>query len=124
MTSFRFVQEWAQSYSELLGSETHSVGFVNKNLAGLFPRRGLIARLENFQTAEIAIPSNTTSYVANAVIIRKLPEAEFSGRDRPIWESFRYGFPGILRAACCTAPSQSSIRTDRSSSTAFRPAHS
>ena len=84
VTSFRFVQYWSQSYSEVLGSETHSVGFVNK----VWPTYALdvvFARLENFQTAEIAIPGNGSSYVANAVIIRKLPELEFSGRDRPIF---------------------------------------
>jgi LPS-assembly protein len=84
VTSFRFVQEWSQSYSELLGSETHSVGFVNKN----WPTDSLdviVARLENFQTVEVAIPPGGNNYVANAVIIRKLPEAEFSGRDQPIW---------------------------------------
>lgn len=85
VTSFRFVQEWSQgSYSELIGSETHSVGFVNKNWTN-YTLNVIFARLENFQTGEVAIPSGTTNYVANAVTIRKLPEAELSGRDRPIW---------------------------------------
>ena len=84
VTSFRFVQEWSQSYSELLGSETHSVGFVNKNWA-TDSLDVVFARLENFQTTEVAIPAGTTDYMANVVTIRKLPEAEFSGRDQPFW---------------------------------------
>ena len=91
VTSFRFVQEWSQSYNELIGSETHSVGFVNRN----WPTYSLdvvFARLENFQTLEVAIPAGATNYLANAVTIRKLPEAEFSGRDRPIWGSLPLWF--------------------------------
>ena len=91
VTSFRFVQEWSQSYSEVLGSETHSVGFVNKS----WPTDSLdvvVSRQENFQTAEVAVPAGGTDYVANAVIIRKLPEIEFSGRDQPIFGSLPLWF--------------------------------
>jgi LPS-assembly protein len=84
VTSFRFVQEWSQSYNELIGSETHSVGFVNKSWQ-TDSLDVVFARQENFQTAEVAIPAGATDYVANAVTIRKLPEVDFSGRDRSIW---------------------------------------
>ncbi|HJZ97665.1 MAG TPA: LPS assembly protein LptD [Candidatus Solibacter sp.] len=96
LSSFRFRQEWSESYSEITGSEIHSVGFVNKNWSS-YTLDTIFARLENFQSAEkpLVDPVNkSTSYLTNAVIIRKLPEAEFSGRDRaifknlPLWFSF------------------------------------
>ncbi|MBZ5585694.1 MAG: LPS assembly protein LptD [Acidobacteriia bacterium] len=84
ITSFRFRQEWTQSYNELIGSEINSVGFVNKNFS-TYTFDGVFSRLENFQTAEVAIPPGSTNYVPNVVSIRKLPEAQLSGRDRRIW---------------------------------------
>ena len=91
VTSFRFVQEWSQSWGDLLGSETHSVGFVNK----VWPTYAVdvvFARLENFQTVEVPLPATSTNYVANAVIIRKLPEIEFSGRDQRIFKKLPLWF--------------------------------
>jgi LPS-assembly protein len=97
VSSFRFRQEWTESYNELVGSEIHSVGFVNKNWS-TFTLDGIFARLQNFQQAEIQVTdpgTNHTHYVADAVTIRKLPEAEFSSRDRqifknvPVWFSFQ-----------------------------------
>jgi LPS-assembly protein len=87
ITSFRFRQEWSASYNEAIGSEIHSVGFVGKNF-GLNTLNIIFARLENFQSSEIPVtdPGDTTPhFVRNAVTIRKLPEAEFTGRDRPIF---------------------------------------
>ena len=55
----------------------------------------IFARLENFQSSEIPItdPGETTShFVKNAVTIRKLPEAEFTGRDRPIFRNLPFYF--------------------------------
>ncbi len=88
ITSFRFRQEWSASYNEAIGSEIHSVGFINKNFAGT-TLNVIFARLENFQSSEIGVPQpdGTTNYVKNAVTIRKLPEAEFTGQDRAIFRN-------------------------------------
>jgi LPS-assembly protein len=89
ITSLRYRQEWSESYNDLVGSEMHSVAFVNKNWS-TFTINAIFARLENFQTSENDTnldPTKTPNWVANAVTIRKLPEAEFTSRDRRIWGS-------------------------------------
>lgn len=108
----RFRIEWSQSYNDLIGSEMHSTGFVNKSW-GALNLDAVFARLENFQTNEIrsidpqsvaaaaeaaasgkTAPLDTYVYTPNTVTIRKLPEVEFTGRDQqftrkiPIWYSF------------------------------------
>ncbi len=52
ITSFRFRQEWSESYSDIIGSEIHSVGFINKNWSS-FTVNVIFARLQNFQSSEI-----------------------------------------------------------------------
>ncbi|MGD0496873.1 MAG: LPS assembly protein LptD [Bryobacteraceae bacterium] len=87
ITSFRFRQEWTQSYNELVGSEIHSDGFINKNFSA-YTLNIVFSRLENFQSTEVPATNPATgalSYIPNVVTIRKLPEAEFIGRDRPFW---------------------------------------
>jgi LPS-assembly protein len=87
ISSFRFRQEWSDSYNEAIGSEIHSVGFLHKDFSA-YTLNVIFARLENFQSQEIAVTdpgSSTPRYLRNAVTIRKLPEAEFSGRDRQIF---------------------------------------
>ena len=94
LSSFRFRQEWSESYNEITGSEIHSVGFVNKNWS-TYTLDVIFARLENFQSSEkplIDPVSNNTSYLTNAVVIRKLPEAEFTGRDRRIYRNLPFWF--------------------------------
>jgi LPS-assembly protein len=52
ISSFRFRQEWSESYSDIVGSEIHSVGFVNKNWSS-YTVNAIFARLQNFQSSEI-----------------------------------------------------------------------
>ena len=96
ITSLRFRQEWTNSYNEAVGSEMHSVAFLNKDWDG-YTFNGIFSRLENFQSVEKQIVNPDTGAVQtvpDVVQIRKLPEAEFSGRDRrflrklPLWFSF------------------------------------
>jgi LPS-assembly protein len=96
LSSFRFRQEWSESYSEITGSEIHSVGFINKDWS-TYTIDAIFARLQNYQSSEIQVRdpvTNALSYETNAVTIRKLPEVEFTGRDRqflswlPVWFSF------------------------------------
>ncbi len=86
ITSFRFRQEWSESYSDIVGSEIHSVGFINKNWSS-YTVNVIFARLQNFQSSEIntAPAGQSPNYVANAVTIRKLPEVEFTSRLRQLW---------------------------------------
>jgi LPS-assembly protein len=93
ITSFRYRQNWSDSYNDIIGSEIHSVGFVNKNWSS-FTVNAIFARLQNFQTSEIdTTPGDPAPhYVANAVTIRKLPEVEFTSRYRRILEQLPFYF--------------------------------
>jgi len=70
----------------------------------------IFARLENFQSSEIAItdPGQTTPhYVTNAVTIRKLPEVEFTGRDPPhLWKPAVLLQLRIVGGGCCIVRSR------------------
>ena len=95
ITSLRFRQEWTNSYNEAVGSEMHSVAFLNKNWAEGYTFNAIFSRLENFQSAEKQIVNPDTGalqLVADAVQIRKLPEGEFSGRDRRVWRKLPLWF--------------------------------
>jgi LPS-assembly protein len=96
ISTFRFQQDWTQSFNEAVGSEIHSAGFIDKNWS-TFTLDTVASRAQNFQTAEIAVTdpaTNQVSYVADAVTIRKLPEVQLSSRDHdimaglPLWFSF------------------------------------
>jgi LPS-assembly protein len=95
LSSFRFKQEWSESYNEITASEIHSVGFVNKNWSS-YSLDIVAARLENFLSSEKPqidpVTNLTTGYLTNAVIIRKLPEAQFTGRDRRIFRNLPFWF--------------------------------
>ena len=95
LSSFRFRQEWAGSYNDAIGSEIHSVGAITKNWS-TYTFNGVFARLQNFLSSEIPVTDSqgNVHFLSNAVNIRKLPDAEFSSRDRqlvpnlPLWLSF------------------------------------
>ncbi|HEY1340601.1 MAG TPA: LPS assembly protein LptD [Bryobacteraceae bacterium] len=94
ISSFRFRQEWTESYNEAIGSEIHSVGFVNKNWSS-YTFDGIFERMQNFQRSEIPVAdpvTNAIHYVPDAVTIRKLPEAQFAGRDRQLWKNLPVWF--------------------------------
>jgi LPS-assembly protein len=102
VSSFDFRQEWSESFNEAIGSEIHSVGSVGKDWSSY--RLDIVAaRLENFQSTEVPLTqaNGQTPAVTDAVLIHKLPDVEFTGRDRaiwsnlPIWFSF-YSAAGLL----------------------------
>ena len=103
-------------FNETIGSEIHSVGFVNKNWS-TYTVNAIFARLQNFQSSEIAITdpgADEPHYVANAVTIRKLPEVEFTSRDRRIWNQLPFWFSlRIVGRLAATAPSRCSTKTTR-----------
>ncbi len=93
VTSFRFRQEWSESYNEAIGAEMHSDAFLNKNFDS-YTFDLVASRIENFQTAEIQTtnPNGSFSYQRNAVLLHKLPEADFGSRDHAIWKNIPLWF--------------------------------
>jgi len=87
ISSFGFRQEWSQSYADVVGSEIHSVASIDKNWPD-YTFDVTFARLQNFESVEVPFTdpvTGKTSLLPNAVTIRKLPEAEFTGRDQQLW---------------------------------------
>jgi LPS-assembly protein len=88
LSSYIFRQTFSASFNEAIYSSTNSSGFVEKNF-DYYAFNVDISRNQNFES--------TTS--GDSVIIRKLPEFEFLGRDRqiaegavPLWFSFDTSF--------------------------------
>ena len=94
ISSFRFRQNWTESYNELIGGEIQSVGFINKNWSTM-TFNAVFSRLQNFQTAEISVTdplTGQTNLTTNAVTLRKLPEVQMSSRDHTIWKDLPVWF--------------------------------
>ncbi len=98
VSSFRFQQEWAESYNDAIGAEHHAVAFLNKDFSS-YTFDFVFSRTINYQNQEIQINNPTPpgtevsySYVRDAVIIHKLPEADFSGRSHRIWKNLPIWF--------------------------------
>ena len=95
VSSFRFKQEWSESYNDAIGAEIHALAYIKKDFSYYtFEVEG--SRTENFQNEELQItnPNGSFSYLRDAVLIHKLPEANFDGRAKrlfknlPVWFSF------------------------------------
>jgi LPS-assembly protein len=93
VSSFRFRQEWSESFNEAIGSEMHSDGFLNKDF-DTYTFDVVASRIENFQSTEIQTTNanGSFSYQRNAVLLHKLPEADFSSRDHSIWKNLPVWF--------------------------------
>jgi LPS-assembly protein len=88
ISSFDFRQEWSQSFADAIGTESHSVAYLNKNW-GDYTFDVVAERMENFQGGEVPVTNPVTgavTQVTNAITIRKLPEVELGGRERQIWQ--------------------------------------
>jgi LPS-assembly protein len=83
LSSLAFRQAFTQSFNEAIFSASSSVGFITKHWS-TFNFDSVFSRLQNFQST---LPNDT-------IVIRKLPEVDFSSRDHqisdkvPIWISF------------------------------------
>jgi LPS-assembly protein len=75
LSSLEFRQAFTESFNEAIFSEVHSVGVITRHWSS-FTFNTVFARLENFQSIA----------PGDSVTIRKLPEFEFSSRDRRIWK--------------------------------------
>ncbi len=76
LSSFVFRQAFTQSFNEAIFSEVNSVGFVEKQWRGN-NIQFVVARAQNFQTAA----------EGDSIIVRKLPQVEYTRRDTQIWKS-------------------------------------
>lgn len=91
LSSLIFRQAFTDTYTEAIGSEVHSIGFVGKDWSN-YGLTFTVQRIENFQSNQ---PDDT-------IVIRKLPETVFSSRERrffekiPIWVSWDSS-AGLLR---------------------------
>ncbi len=74
LSSLTFRQAFTESFNEAIFSEVHSVGFLTRHWS-TYGLNLVFQRLENFQSLQ---PDDT-------IVIRKLPQAEFSSRDREVW---------------------------------------
>ncbi|MDW8353939.1 MAG: LPS assembly protein LptD [Bryobacterales bacterium] len=74
LSSLRFRQAFTESFNEAIFSEVHSVGFVDKH-GSSWGLNFLFERNENIQSIR---PGDT-------IVIRKLPEVQFTSRERQIW---------------------------------------
>lgn len=74
LSSLDFRQTFTESFTEAIASEVRSVGFIRKDWQ-TYGLNFVFQRNENFQSIQ---PNDT-------IVIRKLPEVEFSSRDRQIW---------------------------------------
>lgn len=83
LSSLAFRQAFTESFNEAIFSESNSTAFVGKDWSTFFFRT-VFDRSENFQSA---LPGDS-------ITVRKLPEVDFSSRDRqilkdiPLWYSF------------------------------------
>ena len=84
LSSLLFRQSFSQTFNEAIFTEVHSIGFITKQWDS-FSADLVFQRTENFQTTN----------PGDSIVIRKLPELDFSSRDRevsnsviPIWVSF------------------------------------
>ncbi len=93
ISSFRFNQVWTESFNEAITSEIHAIAFLNKDWSNYtFDVVG--SRVANYQSSEVnlaqptaADPNPKPNYDSNDVVIRKLPEAQLSSTDQPLFGS-------------------------------------
>ncbi|HEX8986233.1 MAG TPA: LPS assembly protein LptD [Bryobacteraceae bacterium] len=81
LSSFAFRQAFTETYNEAITSEVHSVGFITRQW-DTYSLDFVGQRLENFQS----VPNARGNFVDSPVVIRKLPQVEFSSRDHRFWK--------------------------------------
>ncbi len=75
LSSLTFRRAFTQTYTEAIGSEVNSIGIITKHWS-TFGINGIFARQENFQS----------DAPGDKISIRRLPQAEFIVRERPIFK--------------------------------------
>jgi LPS-assembly protein len=77
LSSFLFRQSFTQTFTEAISSEVHSIGYVTRQWS-TFGLDIVSQRVENFQSTA----------PKDLILIHKLPEVDFSSRDRRIFDNF------------------------------------
>ena len=102
LSSMRFRQAFTESFTEAIGSEIHSIAFMDKHWAG-YGVSVAAARLENIQNAGDFNAALQEFGPDKKISIRKLPEVAFVARERrvrklgvPVWVSLESS-AGLLR---------------------------
>lgn len=92
LSSLLFRQSFSQTFNEAIFTEVHSIGYIDKQW-DTYSADLVFQHLENFQTTN----------KGDSIVIQKLPELEFSSRDKeiadiplPIWLSFNTS-AGLLK---------------------------
>jgi LPS-assembly protein len=96
LSSFTFRAAFSDSFNEAVFTDVNSVAFLNKNWSS-YEFYTVVERQQDFQSLEYTVTNpitGKTTTESNAVIIRKLPEVDFSSRDQqvkdlPLWYSFQ-----------------------------------
>jgi len=108
LSSLTFRQAFTQSFNEAIYSQSSSVGFIAKQWS-TFSLDTVFSRLENFQST---LPHDS-------ILIRKLPEVDFSSRDHqitegdlPLWVSFDSSAGLLDRSQLLFQTRQFTERTD------------
>ena len=89
LSSFTFREAFSDSFNEAVFTTVNSVLYVNKDWS-TYTLDGVVERQQNFQSAEIVTTNpdtGKTTTQSNAIVIRKLPEVDFTSRDHPITDS-------------------------------------
>jgi LPS-assembly protein len=101
LSSYLFRQTFSYSFNEAVYSSTTSTGFVSKTF-DYYTFNTAVSRNQNFES----------TVDGDSIVIRKLPEFEFLGRDQqiasgklPLWFSFETSF-GLYHRAEPTAPGE------------------
>lgn len=86
LSSFAFRQQFTDSYTEAVATEVHSVGYVTKHWE-TYGINLVIKRDENFFDPISITNANgrTVGHQDREIIIQRLPQLEFIGRERPLW---------------------------------------
>jgi LPS-assembly protein len=92
LSSLLFRQSFSQTFNEAIFTEVHSIGYIDKQW-DTYSADLVFQHIENFQSIN----------VGDSIVIQKLPELEFSSRDKeiadiplPIWLSFNTS-AGLLK---------------------------
>jgi LPS-assembly protein len=108
LSSLAFRQNFTESFNEAIFSESNSAGYVSKHFS-YYTINIVFSRIQNFQ--------NTTP--GNDILIRKLPEVQFIGRDReiessavPLWFSFTSS-AGLMYRKQPATPTENSLQTQQ-----------
>jgi LPS-assembly protein len=94
LSSFLFRESFSDTFNEAVFTEVNSAAFLNKDWS-TYTFDTAIERKQDFTTEYFADP--------NSVVIRKLPEVDFSSRDHrvaedlPVWYSFNSSFGMLSR---------------------------